>query len=290
MANGNAAELLIKIGADPSNAEQSIQSFRASFSEDITGIGSDLSQWSTKGFGDFSRVSGASDGLTAHIRTNLGAVNTLFEQNRQSAMRWKTDFVGSMTEVLNTSQQLSSTLGNGFRVFDLALGSNIATAIIWQQSIGEAFGKAALQAIGAIAQESIVRAIYSTALGFYLLAIQDYDGAAMAFESAAVFAAVGGATALAGKALAGSLQGSTTAAPPSRSAQTSGAAAKASRSSAASAAGGSQQQNVQVIFQGPVYGGQAGLDELVRHISQAVTERDLNLVAYTVVRQPATRA
>jgi len=50
------------------------------------------------------------------------------------------------------------------------------------------------------------------------------------------------------------------------------------------------QTTVQVIFQGPVYGGQAGIDELVRHISRAVTERDVNLVAYTVVRQPATRA
>jgi len=28
----------------------------------------------------------------------------------------------------------------------------------------------------------------------------------------------------------------------------------------------------------------------VRHISEAVTDRDVNLVAYTVVRQPATRA
>jgi hypothetical protein len=28
----------------------------------------------------------------------------------------------------------------------------------------------------------------------------------------------------------------------------------------------------------------------VHHVSQAVTERDVNLVAYTVVRQPATRA
>ena len=39
-----------------------------------------------------------------------------------------------------------------------------------------------------------------------------------------------------------------------------------------------------------IYGGQAGIDELVRDVSQAVTERDVNLVAYTVVRQPATRA
>jgi len=60
--------------------------------------------------------------------------------------------------------------------------------------------------------------------------------------------------------------------------------------SGAGAGEAAPQKTVQIIFQGPVYGGQAGIDELVRHISEAVTERDVNLVAYTVVRQPATRA
>lgn len=167
MATTSAAELLIKIGADPSNAEASIQRFRSTFSEHVAGV-------------------------TSTFRSNLGAFNSVLESNRQTAIKWKTDLTGSMTDVLNASQQLSNTLGTGFRAFDTALGSNVASAIIWQQSIGAAFGKAALQAIGAIAQESLVRAIYSTALGFYLLAIQDYSGAAMAFESAAMFGAVGG--------------------------------------------------------------------------------------------------
>jgi hypothetical protein len=51
-----------------------------------------------------------------------------------------------------------------------------------------------------------------------------------------------------------------------------------------------RQPTVQIIFQGPVYGGQAGIDQLVQDISQAVQERDVNLTAYTVVRQPARRA
>ena len=78
--------------------------------------------------------------------------------------------------------------------------------------------------------------------------------------------------------------GSTTGRSPGGSTKTSvaGSAAGASGQSAA-------QKPVQIIFQGPVYGGQAGIDELVRHITQAVTERDVNLVAYTVVRQPTVR-
>ena len=40
-----------------------------------------------------------------------------------------------------------------------------------------------------------------------------------------------------------------------------------------------RQPSVQVVIQGPVYGGQAGLDELVEHIHQAVGQRDMQLTA-----------
>ena len=112
----------------------------------------------------------------------------------------------------------------------------------------------------------------------------------MAFQSAATFGLVGGAASLAGRALAGAEvrqaeRGSTLTRP--------GAVAPdyiVSGQAQKSAEAASAQRAIQVIFQGPVYGGQAGLDEMVRHISQAVTQRDVNLVAYTVVRQPAMRA
>jgi hypothetical protein len=39
---------------------------------------------------------------------------------------------------------------------------------------------------------------------------------------------------------------------------------------------------VTVIFQGPVYGGKAGLDELIDNISQAVDQRGNTLVASQV--------
>ena len=290
MPTNTAAELLIRISADPTNAEASIQDFRAHFSRDLSALGLELAKWSTQGSGSLGVVDQTTQSLAQHFKVNLGVVNTLLDRNRQVAQLWKTDLVAIFAEVLNSSEALSNSLGRSFLIFDSALGANIANAVIWQRSIGEAFRKAALQAVGAIAQEALIRAVYSTALGFYLLAIQDYRGAALAFKSAATYGAVGGAAALAGRALAGAdvreAERGVSVRQPGAVAPELIVSGQGLKTSAAAPA----QKTVQVIFQGPVYGGQAGIDELVRHISEAVTERDVNLVAYTVVRQPATRA
>jgi len=288
MPTSHAAELLIRISADPSRAEASIERFRRGFSRDFSALGADLARWAAHGTGQLSQVDRTVQNLARHFKVGIGEINITLDRNRQFAQLWKTDLVTSFADVLNAADALTNSLGRSFLIFDTALGVNIANAVIWQRSIGEAFRKAALQAVGAIAQEAIVRAIYSTALGLYLLAIQDYRGAALAFKSAALYGAVGGAAAMAGRALA---------APDAREAEQ-GAAVRRPGSVApdlivsarAAGAAPSPAPTVQVIFQGPVYGGQAGIDEMVRHISQAVTERDVNLVAYTTVRPPAPRA
>lgn len=287
MPTTNAAELLIRISADPSNAEAAINRFRRQFGRELGGLAGDLGKWSAQGTGQFNQVDRAARDLAGHFNVNVNAVSNTLNRNRQIAQLWKTELVAHFAEVLNTNEVLSNSLGRNFLLFDTALGVNLANAVIWQRSIGEAFRKAALAAVSSIAQEAIVRAIYSTALGFYMLAIQDYRGAALAFKSAAIYGAVGGVAAVAGRALAGpdvreAEQGSTVRRP--------GSVAPDLIVSGSGRQAAQQQQTVQVIFQGPVYGGQAGVDELVRHISQAVTERDVNLVAYTTVRQPATRA
>lgn len=263
MPSNYAAELLIRIAADPSNAEASIGRFRAAFSRDVAGMRSELSAWSAHGFDDLARM-------------------------RRAAQLWKIEWTSAFRDVLDTSQTLEAGLTRTFLVFDTALGANVANAVIWQRSIGEAFRKAALQAVGAIAQEALLRALQATALGFYLLAIQDYRGAGLAFKSAATYAAVGGAASLAGRALAGAevreAERGVTLRRPGAVGPELIASGPAGQTAEAA------ERTVQVIFQGPVYGGQAGIDELVRHITRAVTERDVNLVAYTVVRQPAPRA
>lgn len=287
MPTTNGAELLIQISADPSRAEASIERFRRGFSRDFAAIGNGMARWAAQGTGQLSQVDRTIQTLANRFGVRVGDINLALNRNRQTAQLWKTDLVTNFAEVLDASEALTNSLGRSFVMFDTALGINIANAVIWQRSIGEAFRKAALSAIGAIAQEALVRAIYSTALGFYLLAIQDYRGAGLAFKSAAIYGAVGGAAAVAGRALA---------APDVRESERGlevrrpGSVAPDAIVSSRGGAANSPQQTVQVIFQGPVYGGQAGIDEMVRHISQAVTERDVNLVAYTTLRQPVTRA
>ena len=284
MANETAAQLLIRIAADPSQANASIQAFQANFGQTFTQLGTQLGNWSSQGTLSFTRVTSAAKTFSTNLTTHLTSARTQFESTRTSALRWGSDTKSSFEQVGQGMAGLQSTLVRGLVGFDFALASNITTALVWQKSIGQAFEQAAVRAIGALAQESIVRALYSAALGFYLLAIGDFTGAGQAFESAALFGAVGGAAAIAARALAGSASGGSGAAASggSSSAKSSSASSRASQSNA-------NQQTVQVIFQGPYYGGQAGLDELVRHISQAVIERDVNLVAYTTVRQPAVR-
>jgi hypothetical protein len=289
MATNNAAELLITIAADPSQAESGIQSFRSNFGTSLTGMNSDLSQWSSQGTSSFGNLQKSLQGLSTNFGTSLSSLNKSLNLNRQTVGQWGTGVSNAFSSALNASNALQTSLLGSFQAFDSALVRNAGNASNWQKSMGEAFEKAALTSVTAIAKEAVVRAIFSTALGFYMLAIGNFAGAAQAFEAAAVFGAVGGAAGLATQALTGGgSSGSTTQGSSSSTSSTSGQSSSKTTTSSQST---SQNPNtVQVIFQGPVYGGQAGVDELVRHITTAVTERDVNLVAYTVVRQPAPRA
>ncbi|MGD0693709.1 MAG: hypothetical protein ABSB82_02525 [Terriglobia bacterium] len=291
MTGQSAAELLITIGADPTSAETSIQQFRTNFSSSLSGVSSDLAQWSAQGTANFSVVDQTAQTLSDHFNVNVDAVTNILDRNQQKAQLWKTQLVANLTEVLNTSQNLSIEFGKSFMQFDSALGANIANAILWQTSIGAAFSKAATQAITSIAQQSLVQAIQSAALGFYLLAIQDYSGAAAAFESAAMYGAVGGAAALAGRAIAGGGSGADAGSRGTQSSFGNRASAAGAENSAygAQLAPGASGSNVArggvtVIFQGPVYGGQQGLNELANHISRGVEQGTLSVKATVAQR------
>ena len=289
MATNNAAELLITIAADPSQADASIQAFRSNFSGNLGGMTSDLTQWSSGGTSSFGSVQKSLQGLTGNFSLGLSSLNTALNRNRETLSQWGSGAHNVFSSALSASNALSSSLLGSFQAFDSALVRNTGNANFWQKSIGQAFEKAALSSLTSIAKEAVVRAIYSTALGFYMLAVGDFAGAAQAFEAAAVFGAVGGAAGLATQALRGAGSSGSSSRKASSSGSSSGSRSSAAKSTSSQSAS-PNSQTVQVIFQGPVYGGQAGVDELVRHISTAVMERDVNLVAYTVVRQPATRA
>lgn len=290
MATNSAAELLIRIAADPSQAESSIQSFRSNFSGSLSGMNSDLSQWSSRGTSSFGSVQKSMQGLSSNLGLGLSSLNTSLKRNQQAIGQWGTGISSTFTSALSVSNALQTSLLGSFQAFDSALVRNAGNASVWQKSIGQAFEKAALTSISSIAKEAVVRAIFSTALGFYMLAVGDFAGAAQAFEAAAVFGAVGGAAGLATQALGAGTSGGSPSHKTASSSKSTGSSSSSAKKTSSSTGSSQNPQAVQVIFQGPVYGGQAGVDELVRHISTAVIERDVNLVAYTVVRQPATRA
>jgi hypothetical protein len=87
--------------------------------------------------------------------------------------------------------------------FAHAMGQNIATAIVYGNSIGQAVEKALKATLASIAAEALVRALFSTGFGFLMLAEGNFGAAAQAFTAAAVFGGIGGTAAVVGAAVPG---------------------------------------------------------------------------------------
>lgn len=86
--------------------------------------------------------------------------------------------------------------------FSKGMGSAVAQAIVYGNSVGAAFEKAAKAEVASLAERAMVWALYETAVGIADLFVNP-PAAAAAFESAAVFGAVGGAAAAIAHALPG---------------------------------------------------------------------------------------
>jgi hypothetical protein len=185
---------------------------------------------------------------------------------------------------------------NALNAFEQAMGSSIAMALVYEKSIGAAMASALKATLASLSAEAYVQAIKATALGFLRLAEYDFPAAAQAFESAGLWAAVGTAAGVAGRAVP-STAAERRASPGfgglvlGRGAEVTGpgTAPLAAGVPPLRRAAGSGGQAVTVIFQGPVYGGKAGLDELIGHISDAVDRRDVRLSATTIKDTTLTR-
>jgi len=181
---------------------------------------------------------------------------------------WATSANQSLMMVRVTMEALKELGGQTFEQFAQGMGQNIADAIVYQKSIGEAMRSALAATLESLAAQALTYAIYSAALGFLRLAEHDYPGAASAFTSAAIWGTVGGVAAIAGRAIA----------PPSATAAGSTAASAASSPAAAAGSVGSTdtgtgQQAPQIVINvnGHLYG---NADALIDAINEAVLERD----------------
>src|SRR5512143_1678282 len=100
MPTQTAAELLIRIAADPSSAEASIERFRVHYARDLTVVDNTTRQ------------------LADRFRVSLNLVDSLLNRTRQMAGLWKTELVTSFADVLNSSEALANSLGRSFLIFD----------------------------------------------------------------------------------------------------------------------------------------------------------------------------
>jgi hypothetical protein len=172
-----------------------------------------------------------------------------------------------------------------FGSFGQAMGQNIAAAIVYKKSIGEAMRTAAAESLAALSARALTEAIFATAYGFILLAQRDFTGASQAFTAAAMFGSVGVAAAVAGRAIAPSQAGAA-----AGRAETSGAGAAGGvgGGAAGGGAGGGAGTRVAIYIQGHVIG-PSGIEELTDIINEAVVGRDVRLIA-TGVKQLGTVA
>ena len=105
-------------------------------------------------------------------------------------------------------ESLKESLQEAFAQEAQALGQSIAANLVYGESIGAAMKKATAAALEQISAQAMVKAIFSLAEGFAMLAVGDFGGAAHEFEAAALYGAVGVAAGVAGRAVAGSQGGS----------------------------------------------------------------------------------
>ncbi len=224
--------------------------------------------------------------LTAQYQTDLqvlansegwqavfgAAFQDLLRNDEEALRRWAEAADQAMVMVGLSAVALEEIGKRAFQEFARGMAANVAYAIVYSKSVGEAMRMALAATLQSIAAEAMIQAIYATAIGFLRLAQHDYVAAGQAFTAAAVFGSVGVAAAVAGKAVAPQQGGAKGHA---RASEDSGASMT---EAALPAASGGRRGLTQIYIQGPVYG-TSGVEELAEILSAAVEDRDVRLVS-----------
>lgn len=202
--------------------------------------------------------------------------------NEALLKQWQTSTNQAAMMVKVTLEGLKEAGQQTFEGMAQGMGANIASAIVYQKSLGEAMRAAVASTLESLAARAMTYAIYSTALGFLRLAEWDPVGADAAFTSAAIWASVGAASAVAGRYAAGkqaSGGGASAGGGTGPGATENAAAGKDMQAGAvpatAAAAGGS---HVTVNVWGHVVG-TSGVGELCDMLNDAVLNSDHTLTA-----------
>jgi hypothetical protein len=163
--------LLFRINADPSQAQNALEAFRSKTVSQMEMVRS-----------EFSLV-----------------------QRGQAA--WSSGFLSQASAVDNALGSLGQAATFSFDRFSMGLGRNIGMAAVYSRSMTEALDQTLKATTASIAVESVIQSLRSLALGFYLLAVGNFAGAASAFQSAAIWGSIGGVAAGLGAGIGGGVRG-----------------------------------------------------------------------------------
>ncbi|MGA2328119.1 MAG: hypothetical protein ABSH05_17715 [Bryobacteraceae bacterium] len=192
--------------------------------------------------------------------------------NEELLRQWVENTGHSWLMVRVAVESMKEGVQQAFGTFADAMGQNIADAIVYRKSLGDALKAAAAAALEALAARSISEAIFAMAYGWMMFAEKDFGSATAAWTASAMFAALGVSAALAGRAIAPKQETGSTAAAAAGGGTTTMAAG------ASSAGTTSTGPAVVVYVQGPIIGLSGG-QELAQILNDAVEGRDVRLVA-----------
>jgi hypothetical protein len=278
MATDSATELLFSIGADTSHADANLHRFRSLMGSSLDDVAGEFGDWSARVFGDVSKF-----GVQLQAMRNSqgwqGVFGAEFAQllkgNEAALKEWATSANQGMTMVQLSLAALDGIGREAFEHLSEGMGRNIAAAIVYSKSIGDAMRSALAATLESIAAESLVQAIYSVAFGFLCLAQGNFAGAESAFTAAAIFGSVGGAAAVAGRAAVGPQRN----APGTAAGGHSGAPSTSGWANASNGAEGSAGgPHVTVNVMGHVFG-VSGVQQLASALNDAVLNQDVTLTA-----------
>jgi hypothetical protein len=203
-----AKTLPFQISIDRAGARENIRKLREGFEGSLADMGASVSQWARRGNTHVAVLTAALENLTRSAQRGYGPLGETLRQFNAN-LQQTTDFARTATPAFTELElrmaqirQATEMSGISLMKFSSAMGTSVAQAVVYGNSIGAAMEKALKATLASIAARALVHAIYETAVGFAELFFNP-AAAAAAFESAAVFYAVAGAAGAAGAGIPG---------------------------------------------------------------------------------------
>lgn len=226
---------------------------------------------------DPSKAQGALEHFRGSTSSQLSLVKEEFRLARKDVASWGGDFQNQLLSAGDGLAGLRHAAGLTFDRLAEGMGMNIALALVYAKSFSAAMDAALRATTAAIAAESIIQALRSLGLGFYLLAVGDTSGSANAFKAAAIWGSIGAVAGGTSGALGGPGTGAGISGPSSAARARSGQEGSAgiTPALAAGSAAAAPSGNITVLVMGQPQAAQW----LTQVINTGVERQDLRLVA-----------